>query len=109
MVMLSFFSSRERERDDWECVCQEVDPRFKFVDAWVPEGAALGIIEAVWQPEPSMEIGTLKAIESVKGPDSINESSSTGVMDSLDGMKGLALNGRNGVISVKSVEGLDVN
>ena len=48
MVMLSFFNSRERERDDWERVCQEVDPRFTFVNTWVPEGGALGIIEAVW-------------------------------------------------------------
>ena len=48
MVMLSFFNSRERERDDWERICQQVDSRLKFVDAWVPEGAALGIIEAVW-------------------------------------------------------------
>ena len=107
--MLSFFKSLERERHDWERVCQEVDPRFKFVNAWVPEGGALGIIEAVWQPEPSMEIGTLKAIESVKGFDSINESGSTGVMDSMDGMKGMGLNGRNGVISVKSVDDVDVN
>ena len=46
--MLSFFNSRERERDDWERICQQVDSRLKFVDAWVPDGAALGIIEAVW-------------------------------------------------------------
>ena len=51
MVMLSFFNSRERERDDWERICQQVDSRLKFVDAWVPEGAALGIIEAVWDDE----------------------------------------------------------
>ena len=107
--MLSFFNSRERERDDWERVCQEVDPRFKFVDAWVPEGAALGIIEAVWQPESPIETETPKAIESVKGPDSDNESSSTGVMNSIDGTKGMGLNGRNGVISVKSVDDVDVN
>ena len=100
MVMLSFFNSRERERDDWERVCQEVDPRFKFVDAWVPEGAALGIIEAVWQPEPTME--TPKAIES-------DESSSTGVMDSAKGIKGMKSNGRKGVISVTCVDDVDVN
>ena len=98
--MLSFFNSRERERDDWERVCQEVDPRFKFVDAWVPEGAALGIIEAVWQPEPTME--TPKAIES-------DESSSTGVMDSAKDIKGMESNGRNGVISVTCVDDVDVN
>ena len=109
MVILSFFNSRERERDDWACVCHEVDPRFNFVDGWVPEGAALGIIEAVWQPESPVEIETPKAIESVKGPDSANESSSTGVINNIEGTKGMRLNGRNGVISVKSVDDVDVN
>ncbi len=103
MVMLSFFNSHERERDEWERICQEVDPRFKFINAWVPEGSAPGIIEAVWQAEPPTEIETLKAIESVNGPDSVNESSSTA------GMKGMELNGENGVISVKSVDDVEVN
>ena len=58
MVMLSFFNSREWERDDWERICQQVDSRLKFVDAWVPEGAALGIIEAVWDDRAmNVEIG----------------------------------------------------
>ena len=105
--MLSFFNSREREREDWERVCQEVDPRFKFVDAWVPEGAALGIIEAVWQPEPAIE--TPKAIESVNASDSVDESSRIGVMDSAKGIKGMESNGRSGVISVKCVDDVDVN
>lgn len=109
MVMLSFFNSRERERDDWERVCREVDSRFKFVNAWVPEGAALGIIEAVWQPEPPIEIENREVIESVKGPDSVNESSSTGGMDSMNGMKGMELDGRNGAISVKCVDDVNVN
>lgn len=47
--MLSFFNSRERERDDWIRIWQSVDERFRFVDAWTPKGAALGIIEAVWE------------------------------------------------------------
>ena len=109
MVMLSFFNSRERERDDWERVCQEVDPRFKFVNAWVPEGSALGMIEAVWQPEPPIEIGNRKVIESVNGPDSVSESSSNGGMDSMNGMKGMELDGRNGVISVECVDDVKVN
>ena len=109
MVMLSFFNSRERERDDWERICQEVDPRFKFVNAWVPEGSALGIIEAVWQDEPPIGIETLKVVESVNGPDSVNESSSTGDMDSMNGVKGMELNGENGVISVKCVDDVNVN
>lgn len=107
MVMLSFFNSHERERDDWERVCQEVDQRFKFVDAWVPEGAALGIIEAVWQPEPTME--TPKASESVNASVSVNGSSRTGDMDSAKGIKGMESNGRNGVVSVKCVDDVDVN
>ena len=107
MVMLSFFNSRERERDDWERVCQEVDPRFIFVDAWVPEGAALGIIEAVWQPEHPIE--TPKAIESVNASDSVDGSSSTGVMDSVKGIKGMELHGRNGDMSVVCVDEVDVN
>ena len=108
MVMLSFFNSRERERDDWERVCQEVDPRFKFVNAWVPEGAALGIIEAVWQPESPAEIENQKVIESVKEPDSVNEFKSAGGMDSMNGMKGMELDGRNGVISVECVDDVKV-
>lgn len=93
MVMLSFFNSRERERDDWERVCGEVDPRFRFVDAWTPEGAALGIIEAVWDPEAAIEI----------------EASSNGGMESVEGMKGMELDGREGVVSVERVEEVEVN
>ena len=55
--MLSYFNSRERERDDWKRICQEVDKRFRFVDTWVPEGSALGIIEAVWEDEVVDEVG----------------------------------------------------
>ncbi|KAL9598141.1 MAG: hypothetical protein Q9219_004697 [cf. Caloplaca sp. 3 TL-2023] len=50
MVMLSYFNSRERERDDWAAIFTQVDKRLRFVDAWTPEGAALGIIEAEWEP-----------------------------------------------------------
>ena len=66
--------------------------------------AALGIIEAVWQPESPVEADTLKATKSVKGPDSVNKSSSTNVMDSMDGMNGMGLDGRKGVISVKGMD-----
>ncbi|KAI4256548.1 MAG: hypothetical protein LQ352_002044 [Teloschistes flavicans] len=47
--MLTWFNSREREKDDWIRIWQSVDKRFRFVDAWTPEGAALGIIEAIWE------------------------------------------------------------
>lgn len=48
MIMLSLFNARERDRADWEQVFKEADPRFKDVVIWVPEGATLSIIEAVW-------------------------------------------------------------
>ena len=48
MIMLSLFNARERERADWEQIFQDADYRFKNVRIWVPEGAALAIIEAVW-------------------------------------------------------------
>lgn len=66
MVMLSFFNSRERERDDWERICQQVDSRLKFVDAWVPEGAALGIIEAVWDDDKAMDVAIVKGVDKVQ-------------------------------------------
>ena len=63
--MLSLHNSRERERDDWERICQQVDCRFKFVDAWVPEGAALGIIEAVWN-EKAMDVEIANGVDQVQ-------------------------------------------
>ena len=65
MVMLSFFNSRERERDDWERICQQVDSRLKFVDAWVPDGAALGIIEAVWD-DKAMDVEIVNNVDKVQ-------------------------------------------
>ena len=49
MVKLSFFNSLSLINKEFS---REVDPRFEFVDAWVP---ALGIIEAVWEPEGAVE------------------------------------------------------
>lgn len=48
MIMLSLFNARERENSDWEQIFSEADARFKDVRIWVPEGATLAIIEAVW-------------------------------------------------------------
>lgn len=48
MIMLTLFNARERERSDWESIFKEADPRFENVRIWVPEGATLAIIEAVW-------------------------------------------------------------
>ena len=48
MIMLTLFNARERDRADWEQVFREADHRFGPVRAWVPAGATLAIIEAVW-------------------------------------------------------------
>ena len=63
--MLSLFNSRERERDDWERICQQVDSPLKFVDAWVPECAALGIIEAVWD-DKAMDVEIVNRVDKVQ-------------------------------------------
>ena len=89
MVMLSFFNSRERERDDWKRIYQEVDKRFRFVDAWVPEGSALGIIEAVWEAE------------TVNGVNEVNEMNKATEMIEFKGVDGV-----NGINEVKEVHGV---
>ena len=48
MIMLSLFNARERERDDWISLFERADARFRDVRVWLPEGATLAIIEAVW-------------------------------------------------------------
>ena len=48
MIMLSLFNARERERSDWEQLFNQADERFKDVRIWVPEGATLAVIDAVW-------------------------------------------------------------
>lgn len=48
MIMLSLFNSREREEADWRRLFHEADARFTKVKIWVPDGATLAIIEAVW-------------------------------------------------------------
>lgn len=48
--MLSLYNSREREKDDWDMLFREADPRFRNVKTWVPEGAMLGVVEATWVP-----------------------------------------------------------
>ena len=75
----------------------------------MPEGSALGIIETVWRPESLIEIENRKVIESVNWSNSVNESSNSGGMDSMNGVKGMELDGRNGVISVKRVDDVKVN
>ena len=46
--MLSLFNSRDREEKEWVMLFEQADVRFRDVKAWVPNGASLAIIEAVW-------------------------------------------------------------
>ena len=48
LCMLSFFNSREREKEDWQNLFHEADERFGNIKIWTPEGASLAIIEATW-------------------------------------------------------------
>ena len=48
--MLTLCNARERDRDDWETLFKTADSRFHFVNAYVPAGSSLGIIEASWEP-----------------------------------------------------------
>lgn len=48
MTMLSLYNSWEREKKVWERLFQEADARSKDIRIWVPDGATLAIIEAVW-------------------------------------------------------------
>ena len=48
MIMLTLFNARERDRADWEALFEQADARFRDIRVWVPEGATLAIIEAVW-------------------------------------------------------------
>ena len=48
MIMLSLFNARERERADWEDLFRQADPRFRALRVWVPGGATLAVVEAVW-------------------------------------------------------------
>ncbi|KAL9119188.1 MAG: hypothetical protein Q9187_004259 [Circinaria calcarea] len=48
MIMLSLFNSRDREEKDWVVLFEQADGRYRDVKAWVPNGASLAIIEAVW-------------------------------------------------------------
>lgn len=46
--MLELHNAKERDRNDWAQLFQEVDPRFKFVGVKQPAFSRMGIIEAVW-------------------------------------------------------------
>lgn len=48
MIMLSLFNSRDREEKDWAMLFERASERYREVKSWVPDGASLAIIEAVW-------------------------------------------------------------
>ena len=98
--MLSYFNSREREKHDWQRICQEIDPRLKFKDAWVPKGSALGIIEAVWEPEFAKEVDDAQMTAVGNGANGTNEAgiaSYKDITDSMTSMKDMGLTGTNGI------------
>lgn len=49
MTMLTLFNSRERDEEDWHVIFKEADKRFGKIKVWVPEGAILGAVEAIWE------------------------------------------------------------
>ena len=51
MLMLSICNARERDEDDWRQVFAEADSRFKVLRVFTPKGAALGIVDVVWDGE----------------------------------------------------------
>jgi len=50
LSMLELHNGKERDAEDWERLFKECDERFKFVSARPLMGAALGLVEAVWEP-----------------------------------------------------------
>ncbi|KAJ5092932.1 hypothetical protein N7456_008793 [Penicillium angulare] len=49
LIMLTLFNAREREEAEWIDLFKKADPRFSNVKIWMPEGAAMAIIEIVWE------------------------------------------------------------
>ncbi|TVY52432.1 O-methyltransferase bik3 [Lachnellula cervina] len=49
MLMLSICNARERDEEDWRQVFTEADSRFKVPRVFTPKGAALGIVDVVWE------------------------------------------------------------
>lgn len=51
MLMLSICNARERDEEDWRQLFLDADPSFKVLRVFTPTGAALGIIDVVWERE----------------------------------------------------------
>lgn len=41
-------NAQERDREDWEKLFQDADPRYRIVDVTRPENSVLSIIEIRW-------------------------------------------------------------
>ena len=46
---MALHNGREREREEWEPLFQKADPRFGPLRFFFEEGAALAVIESIWQ------------------------------------------------------------
>ena len=49
LIMMSLFSAREREKEDWEMLFRKADSRFQDIRLWKPQNSQLGFIEATWR------------------------------------------------------------
>ena len=49
LIQLSIGNGRERQKSDWEELFRSADARFKLVNTYLPEGAALGIVHVIWK------------------------------------------------------------
>lgn len=50
LSMLELHNGKERDGEDWARLFAECDGRFRFENARPLPGAALGLVEAVWDP-----------------------------------------------------------
>lgn len=50
LTMLELHNGKERDGEDWAKLFAECDGRFWFEGARALPGAALGLVEAVWDP-----------------------------------------------------------
>ena len=49
MIMLMTYNAKEREKEEWNNLFQEADPRFKLLGASQPPGYDLWNIELCWE------------------------------------------------------------
>lgn len=51
LSLLATFNSRDRTAADWKTLLHQADPGFVVKKVIEPKGAALGIIEALWNDQ----------------------------------------------------------